>query len=220
MHCSPAARRAKAQAGPIPPPVRPASQPKRRDPLPPSAFCSVRRKLTSKRAYRRFLPLAHAGNLRASAASDTLTGAAFACASQCSTLRAQAALREDEFAVKWWKAIAPAGLLGVGLVLASGVLAQQQPPRFPTRPRPSPPPLPGVSGTSLPDSAPKKRQPPQLLLRPRPRSHGTRTAANAPQPAACRRAAASPASHPARSRAPVRWRISLCRSTSSRFPSR
>jgi VWFA-related protein len=52
---------------------------------------------------------------------------------------------EDEFAVKSWKAIAPVGLLSIGLVLASGILAQQQPAPVPDAPTPqAPPPLPGV----------------------------------------------------------------------------
>ncbi len=57
---------------------------------------------------------------------------------------------EDEFAVKSWKAIAPVGLLSIGLVLASGILAQQPAP-VPDAPTPqAPPPLPGVSGGITP----------------------------------------------------------------------
>ncbi len=58
---------------------------------------------------------------------------------------------EDEFAVKSWKAIAPVGLLSIGLVLASGILAQQQPAPVPDAPTPqAPPPLPGVGGGITP----------------------------------------------------------------------
>jgi VWFA-related protein len=57
---------------------------------------------------------------------------------------------KDNFAVKHWKAIAPAGLLGLGLVLASGIVAQQQTP-VPDAPTPqAPPPLPGVNGAITP----------------------------------------------------------------------
>jgi len=52
--------------------------------------------------------------------------------------------------VKHWKAIAPVGLLGLGLVLASGIVAQQQTP-VPDAPTPqAPPPLPGVNGAITP----------------------------------------------------------------------
>ena len=58
---------------------------------------------------------------------------------------------EDDFAVKGWKAIAPAGLLGLGLVLASGIVAQQQQTPVPDAPTPqAPPPLPGVNGAITP----------------------------------------------------------------------
>jgi VWFA-related protein len=60
-------------------------------------------------------------------------------------------LREDEIAVNGWKAIVPAGLLSVGLVLASGVLAQQQQTPVPDAPTPqAPPTLPGMSGQITP----------------------------------------------------------------------
>ena len=50
-----------------------------------------------------------------------------------------------------WKAIVPAGLLSVGLVLASGVLAQHQQTPVPDAPTPqAPPPLPGVNGAIAP----------------------------------------------------------------------
>ncbi|MGA9061759.1 MAG: VWA domain-containing protein [Terracidiphilus sp.] len=55
--------------------------------------------------------------------------------------------------MKGWKAIAPAGLLSVGLLLASGGLAQQQKqqPALPNAPTPqAPPTLPGVNGTIAP----------------------------------------------------------------------
>lgn len=53
--------------------------------------------------------------------------------------------------MKSWKAIVPVGLLSIGLVLASGVLAQQQPATVPDAPTPqAPPPLPGVSGGIAP----------------------------------------------------------------------
>jgi VWFA-related protein len=56
----------------------------------------------------------------------------------------------DDFAVKSWKAIAPVGLLSIGLVLASGILAQQQPAPVPDAPTPqAPPPLPGISGGGI-----------------------------------------------------------------------
>lgn len=52
--------------------------------------------------------------------------------------------------MKGWKAIAPVGLLGIGLVLASGIPAQQQTP-VPDAPTPqAPPPLPGVNGPITP----------------------------------------------------------------------
>lgn len=53
--------------------------------------------------------------------------------------------------MKSWKTIAPAGLLSIALVLASGVSAQQQPAAVPDAPTPqAPPPLPGVSGGITP----------------------------------------------------------------------
>ncbi len=53
--------------------------------------------------------------------------------------------------MKSWKAIAPAGLLGIALLLASGIFAQQQPAPVPDAPTPqAPPPLPGVSGGITP----------------------------------------------------------------------
>jgi VWFA-related protein len=58
---------------------------------------------------------------------------------------------EDNFAVKGWKAIAPVGLLGIGLILASGIPAQQQQAPVPDAPTPqAPPPLPGVNGPITP----------------------------------------------------------------------
>ena len=58
---------------------------------------------------------------------------------------------EDEFALKSWKAIAPVGLLSIGLMLASGILAQQQPAPVPDAPTPQAPrPLPGISGGITP----------------------------------------------------------------------
>jgi hypothetical protein len=61
-------------------------------------------------------------------------------------------VREDETAVKiGWRGIAPAALLGVVAVLASGVLAQQQQPAVPDAPTPqAPPTLPGVEGPITP----------------------------------------------------------------------
>ena len=57
---------------------------------------------------------------------------------------------EGNFAVKGWKSIAPVGLLGLGLFLASGIVAQQQTP-VPDAPTPqAPPPLPGVNGAITP----------------------------------------------------------------------
>jgi VWFA-related protein len=66
-------------------------------------------------------------------------------------LRAGAGLREEQLAVKVWKAIAPAGLLSVGLFLASGVPAQQQQAPVPDAPTPqAPPTLPGMNGQITP----------------------------------------------------------------------
>jgi len=49
-----------------------------------------------------------------------------------------------------WKAIAPVVLLSIGLALASGILAQQQPAAVPDAPTPqAPPPLPGVSSGGI-----------------------------------------------------------------------
>jgi VWFA-related protein len=53
--------------------------------------------------------------------------------------------------VRGWKTIAPVALLGFGLVLASGIPAQQQQGPVPDAPTPqAPPPLPGVSGGIAP----------------------------------------------------------------------
>ena len=53
--------------------------------------------------------------------------------------------------MKSWKAIVPAGLLSVGLVLATGTLAQQQQGPVPDAPTPqAPPPLPGINGGITP----------------------------------------------------------------------
>jgi VWFA-related protein len=60
-------------------------------------------------------------------------------------------LREEEIAVNGWKAIVPAGLVSVGLALASGVLAQQQQTPVPDAPTPqAAPALPGASGQITP----------------------------------------------------------------------
>jgi VWFA-related protein len=60
-------------------------------------------------------------------------------------------LREDEIAVNGWKAIVPAGLVSVGLALASGVLAQQQQTPVPDAPTPQAgPALPGTNGQITP----------------------------------------------------------------------
>jgi VWFA-related protein len=60
-------------------------------------------------------------------------------------------LREDQIAVNGWKAIVPAGLVSVGLALASGVLAQQQQTPVPDAPTPqAPSALPGTNGEITP----------------------------------------------------------------------
>ncbi len=65
--------------------------------------------------------------------------------------RASKVLRGTKLAVKRLKAITPVGLLSIGLVLASGILAQQQPATVPDAPTPqAPQPLPGVSGGITP----------------------------------------------------------------------
>src|ERR1700722_4862041 len=60
-------------------------------------------------------------------------------------------LQGDKLTVRGWKTIAPVALLGFGLVLASGIPAQQQQGAVPDAPTPqAPPPLPGVSGGIAP----------------------------------------------------------------------
>ena len=60
---------------------------------------------------------------------------------------------EDGFTVKSWKAIVPVGLLSIGLLLASGIPAQQQQGSVPDAPTPqAPPPLPGINGGITPGS--------------------------------------------------------------------
>ena len=59
--------------------------------------------------------------------------------------------RGDVLAVKGWRAIAPAALVSLGLVVVSGVLAQQQQAPVPDAPTPqAPPPLPGAQGNIAP----------------------------------------------------------------------
>ncbi len=60
-------------------------------------------------------------------------------------------LQGDKLTVRGWKTIAPVALLSFGLVLASGIPAQQQQAPVPDAPTPqAPPPLPGVSGGIAP----------------------------------------------------------------------
>jgi VWFA-related protein len=92
-------------------------------------------------------------------------------------------LERINFLLNRLKAIAPVALLGMGLVLASGVLAQQQPAAVPDAPTPqAPKPLPGVNGgiapgigageaPTTPDSgstAPSSDQPPAQPSQPAP----------------------------------------------------
>ena len=214
-----------AQAVPIPCRQNRQANQQRHDPHPQPHNAPLDGNSTSKRAYRAFSNACsrcspHAGNLRASAASDTLTGCGIARVRHRLSAARMTGLGEDEFAVKGWKAIAPVGLLSIGLVLASGVLAQQQPAPVPDAPTPqAPPPLPGVSGGITPGSRRRRSSHnPRLGLRPRarkrlPNSRPRLPASSPPPSPSLNRRPLLP------SKAPARWRISLCRSTSSRFRS-